>query len=457
MGWVQYRVSVLWLGFGLAVTTATACANGQSTPDTESVSVPTDSSGKQGTPSPSGSSSGANAGGSDGGTTTQPVIVKTSIIDVTLSGCTPAAIADDGIDDAPAFACAIARAAQAGGEVYVPAGKFDIGTTLVLPPRVTLRGAGFGTVLRQPHRLLGPVVRMQNNTVLSDLELDQEQPTPGPGWMPNADYDYQVRVEGDRSTLSNLMLLNPYLGVSIAPPTADGAIGQIFVSNLRGQPLKQGLHIDHALDVIHIQEVHFWPFWSARDEVLAFTLDNGIAIDSLRNDNPLLGKLFFFGYKNGIHFGASAGTATTGVTSKPKITELDCDLCQVGIYIDGSGTRGVLVSQFSVQNPTGEFGSRPSGHALMVGADGVTVAISQGDFASIGWNAVRVVGANVLVSVDQTFVREWNRSGSGFPAFEIYMNPTSVLAVTNSYYGEGHGGQVVGGGATATNVVPFAL
>src|SRR5262249_21103243 len=101
------------------------------------------------------------------------------VLDVTAAGCAASnAVPDDGKDDAPACACALAMRAPRGGRLHAPAGRFDIDSTLVVPRHVTVSGSGFGSVLAQPHALTGPLLRMQAESILRDVLLTQEQPLP---------------------------------------------------------------------------------------------------------------------------------------------------------------------------------------------------------------------------------------------------------------------------------------
>lgn len=393
---------------------------------------------------PVGAVGGAGANGKDGANGRDGV----DTFDVTRSGCTPAAIPDDDVDDAPAFACALAKLATKGGLLTVPAGRFDIRSTIVVPPNVTIAGSGFGTTLAQPHALLAPLVRLGRASGLRDLSTEQEQPLPADGWTPNSDYDFQISVEGDQTTLQNLRLLNPYLGIRIAPADPNGAVGQVQLFDIRAQPLAIGLRIDRALDVIHVEELHFWPFWSAAPSVLQWTAQHGIALESLRNDNPLFSKMFFFGYLEGVRFGASPG----GITSKPKISQMDCDACGMGIHVTGAGTKGILIDQLSTQGIANDWNAGTAGGGIFVEADGTTLSLEQGDFAVLAINAIRVQGAGGVIEVGSTLVREWNRTELGFPAFEVVAGSTSTLRVHDGATGNGHGAVVGGPGVVLNNV-----
>lgn len=369
-------------------------------------------------------------------------------LDVTLSGCTPPAIPNDGADDAPAFACALSLLAPRGGTLHVPAGTFDLGSTLTLPDHVSLVGDGFGSILHQLPSLTAPVLVTGHETAVRHLQLTQDQPAPGAGWAPDARYDFQIEVQKDASTVEDVMLRSPYKGILVAPPAPTGAVGQILVSNVKGQPLAVGIQADHVLDVIHIEKIHFWPFWSQDPRVIGWTEANGIGIESLRVDNPQLAQLFFFGYQTGILFGQSSCAGNCGITSKAKVAEMDCDFCAIGVHVTGAGTRGLLLDQLSVQ------GTGAAGLGLFVEADSVSALLTEGDFTNLAANAVRVLGSYEAVSVTNTMVRDWNESGMGFPAFEWVQGSgrSWYLSAANSVTGNGHGAPLSSPGVVLSNV-----
>ena len=164
---------------------------------------------------------------------------------------------------------------------------------------------------------------------------------------------------------------------------------------------------------------------------------NGYAIRSYRNDNPFFTNIFTFGYFAGFHFGKSlAGDwpPVTGITSRARIKGYDCDSCVRGIFIDGDGTNGILVNEAQILGA--EPNSYPSVHIV---ANDVSMSISQLDTTWSSANVVRVEGDRNSVLVSDSIVRTWNRSGLGFPAFEIAEGANNLLQISNTLYGDGHG------------------
>jgi hypothetical protein len=94
---------------------------------------------------------------------------------------------------------------------------------------------------------------------------------------------------------------------------------------------------------------------------------------------------------------------------------------------------------------------------VQIDADDTELSLTQGDFAQIAANAVRVAGARTVVTVTNTIVREWNRAGAGFPAFELVggaaANPGALFLVESTTTGEGHGAPVTSAGVTASSLL----
>ena len=83
-----------------------------------------------------------------------------------------------------------------------------------------------------------------------------------------------------------------------------------------------------------------------------------------------------------------------------------------------------------------EPNSYPSVHIV---ANDVSMSISQLDTTWSSANVVRVEGDRNSVLVSDSIVRTWNRSGLGFPAFEIAEGANNLLQISNTLYGDGHG------------------
>jgi hypothetical protein len=362
----------------------------------------------------------------------------------------------NGADDYQAFSCKLSQFSPAGGILFIPAGTYYISSTLNIPQNVSVRGTGYGSILHQKHSLLTNLIKLGTNTELRDLELTQDQPAPGANWVPYLDYDYQVWVHGVKVNIDNVMLLNPTRGILVRsntfPNSQSGTIGQIHLNNVRGQPLASGIYVDGNTDISRFEDIHFWPFWSLDSHVLDWVGANGIGVETYRNYNPIFNNIFTFQYYIGMRFGISPvqqQTAVTGVTSRARISGYDCDFCGYGIYVDGPGTNGLEIDNFDV-NSTGL-------PPVYINTYNVSVAISKLDTINSATNVVRVLGNYNSVVISDSLIRGWNKSGVGFPAFEIAPGAIgSIISISNTIYNNGNGASVQGGATIITNAVTQA-
>jgi hypothetical protein len=218
---------------------------------------------------------------------------------------------DGKTDDTAAIQNALNAAGSQGGNVVsLPRGEYLIGGSLRVPKDVTLRGisrapnrgAGghnFGTLLLATGGKGDP-----NGTPLLSLEesgtLDgfavfyPEQTCPDPP----VEYPWTVRQLSDNASLVNVTLLNPWQAVDFGTVTG----GRHYIRGLYAQPLKTGLFIDRCEDVGRVEDVHFWPFWTAAPRLSRFTANEATAFLIGRTDWEYMFNCFAIGHKVGFHF-----------------------------------------------------------------------------------------------------------------------------------------------------------
>jgi hypothetical protein len=295
------------------------------------------------------------------------------------------------------------------------------------------------------------MITLKDESELRDIKLIQEQPTPAAGWAPYSDYDFQVRVTGVKVNIENVMLLNPAYGIQIVPATGSaGTIGQVQITNLRGQPLIGGMYIDNETDVSRFDDIHFWPFWSLDTNVLNYIATHSTGIFSLRNDAPMFHNLFVFRYNIGVWLSTSPPplSASTGPTHRPFFSNFMCDFCATTFYITGDGTDGVIATNVS---------SNSGGQAnINVIGNNVSGSFSNVDFGESTGSAVLVTGNNDTIAVDGGILRSWNTVSGGYAAFKIGSSTGSVLSVNNILYNSGHGAALLSGSTVVLSNVTNA-
>ncbi|WP_019652270.1 glycosyl hydrolase family 28-related protein [Variovorax atrisoli] len=349
-------------------------------------------------------------------------------------------------DDTTALQAAINAANASGKVVYLPAGIYRTTSVLSVTKGIRITGDGaspynpqIGTVgggswLHFDHMGNGIYV-LQSGNFTSGVRFDnfgtrRTQPAPAPGWTPTA-YDYDIVVDNSDVDISDFVLLNPAKGIKLI----NGNAGRLMINRLRGQPLMTGIRIEECFDVVHFNQIHFWPFWQIDSRVTDYTLINSNAFEFFRCDNPLLSNIFTILYKAGIYI----GQGTTGTVSKMHLVNGDFDAGTYGIWV-GAASNGAT-GQFN--NVTSE--PKPG----IANTYGIYVEGSNAllDFGLVGLNntrnnAVRVNGSNNELRFASLTVKGYDLGAQNFPAIEA-LNSNIVRFAQTPYIinGGGSGGR----------------
>ncbi len=358
------------------------------------------------------------------------------------------AIGDGNADDAAAIQTAIDHAAYTnqGGLVWLPPGVYKLGFGLSITQSVILAGAGWST---PPTDVAGtPLSNVGNGSWLSvdstefspltitstargctirDLAVVHRQPTNVLAGFGPVNYPYAIAVRADDVRIENVFLYNPTRGIDISNST--GSVGRVTLNRIWGQPFQEGIRIDNALDVIKIDNVHFWPFWSAYNTVTEYQRNNTNAILSYRNDNPHFSNIFVHRCNNGFVFSSSGSGATHGVTSKFHMMNVDIDFCTHGINIDGTGTTG-QVANLTIQGT-------PGNHGIWVHANDVKLQGTNVRVTDVRNNGIRIEGSGTVAMLENVFIDRWNTSGAGFPGIEAVTPATVYLGRSRLFQGTG--------------------
>jgi len=170
--------------------------------------------------------------------------------------------ADGERDDTAAFQAALEAVGEAGGAVFVPAGRYAIRGHLEIPMGVTLRGAGpqlpDGGTLLLAYEGRGdaqgaPFVSLDAGAGLLDLAIHY------PEQVTHAIQPYPWTVEQtgvDNATVRNVVLTNPYQGITVG---RRGPCELHYITNVRMTPLKTGIALDKVYDIGRVEQVHMAP------------------------------------------------------------------------------------------------------------------------------------------------------------------------------------------------------
>lgn len=367
----------------------------------------------------------------------------------------------DGVtDDQPAIQSAIDAAFAAnGGTVYFPPGTYLIQSKLVLKGVVRLEGSAWstnstseGSFIYFNQQFSGDALEIVGrNSSVNQIAFFCEQPAPASGWVPNSfGSGAAIKVKADDVSLTNILLYNVTRGIDAS--NEEGSIGRVTMDRIYGQPILEGIKIDNALDVMKVNNVHFWPFWSSATEIGSYIASHGTGLVSYRNDNPFYSDIFCLGYKRGMRFSTSTMPGGIGVdpniwgkTSKFKIVNVDLDFCGYGLLIDGNDTTG-QVSNISCQ------GLDSSYEGISVGADNVHLQASNIHITEYSSNGIRIAGSGTHVMLSNVWVNEWNKSNQSFPAIEAVDQGTSICVNACRNFTNAQNGAPSFGGAGSITV-----
>jgi hypothetical protein len=248
----------------------------------------------------------------------------------------------DGVaDDTTAFQKALdASAAQGGGQVLVPAGRFLIKTHLSIPAGITLKGVAeapprtdtFGSVLLavegKGKEDGAPFISMNSSSTIKGLtivypEQSKEKPVP---------YPWCVRSLDDQCSIVNVLMLNPWQAVDFG--SVNGS--RHYVQGLYGQPIRRGIYVDRCYDIGRISDVHFWPFWTVSEfqkPVDKLIFAQGESFIFGRTDWEYVTNCFSFNYHVGFRFIRSASQRDGG-GGNALITQSGADNAQTALLVE---------------------------------------------------------------------------------------------------------------------------
>ena len=240
-------------------------------------------------------------------------------------------------DCTDAFQLALDKAgAEGGGRVFVPSGMFLVEGHLRVPQNVSLVGVWeappVATVIPASERIPEPPVNakaailagtvllavegagdetgapflfLERNATLKGVIVYYPNQVAAPEPIP---YPWTIAGAGDNISLLDCLLLNPYKAVDFGSQPC----GRHLIRNLYAQAIYKGLFIDKCYDVGRVENVHFWPFWSAHlqpegaDVLDEWTIRNGTAFIFSRSDWEYVSNCFAISYHIGFHFKTSA-------------------------------------------------------------------------------------------------------------------------------------------------------
>lgn len=352
----------------------------------------------------------------------------------------------DGVFDCTArVQAAMNWAGPIAGEIVVPSvvGTFRLTSTITSTGSPSLRGVhieisktvlslavnqiGAGSWFYLDHQGIGfnyndtgTVVKRPKVSMVGTIR-NQPVPVTGTPYSPNLN-DYDFRFFNCDSVVRDIVLWNTYRGVQLdCVPANSQSRGDI--SGVYGYPLGVGISIEFIADVLRIDNIHFWPYFSSNVEVINYVAATGAGIVSKRCDNPFLTRIFTYGYR----FGLYIDNGVTGSTSKMKMSEFDFDAFgQCGIFINGTGASA------SFSQGSGQGGSSTTSTNFLEFSpvsSGCDISVSEIDAGLCAQSVFRVGGSanNVLRIGGNVRCFNWNGSNASFPAIAVVVNNLAIL------------------------------
>lgn len=240
----------------------------------------------------------------------------------------------------------------------------------------------------------------------------------GTGWAPTVcGYDFVAR--NTDIFYDDVMILNAYKAIN----HTHGSAGRVIINNVRGQWFNTGINIDKALDVVRINNLHHWPFWSNDASVTSYQQTNTDVIVMKRCDNPQLSNVFSIYSKNGILLSETAD----GKTSKIHGVNVDLDLTLNSLLVDAT-----------VTGATGQFVNMTSNGPPTASADSYNIRIlgnsCRFDFqvlegADLSHGLINVEGTYNEVKITSPRANIWDKLELGSAI--ISADATNTVRVTN--------------------------
>ncbi|EHP94862.1 hypothetical protein MetexDRAFT_0207 [Methylorubrum extorquens DSM 13060] len=352
-------------------------------------------------------------------------------------------------DCAPALQKAHDKIASRGGTIRQGAGVCWINSPVNWTGAVRLQGQGWresagldtGSWIKITNPAITPFAvtgQPSRGAEFRDIAVWQQQPgLTGTTWAPT---EYPP-VWDIQNTLGAVKYSNIYL-LGVTRGINNFNSGRLDIDGLYGQVYRYGASIDQAQDLPRVARVHFWTYASSDPRILTWQLANSDAILSARNDNPFFRDIFAIAMRSALHFTSSAN----GITNKFQAVNIDGDLTQAGILIDGNGTTG-QVTNLLHQGNSPISGSQAGSTALKIAANNVSVQVNNLDSRLADVGAITVTGTGNRVQVSNGYVAQWDRSGAGKNAFDLSDGGSAA----NANVIQASNVEFAGGG---TNVVP---
>jgi hypothetical protein len=174
-----------------------------------------------------------------------------------------------------------------------------------------------------------PFLFLERNATLKGVIVYYPNQVAAPEPVP---YPWTIAGTGDNISLLDCLLVNPYKAVDFGSQPC----GRHLIRNLYAQAIYRGLFIDKCYDVGRVENVHFWPFWTAHlkpegaEALGEWTARNGTAFTLSRSDWEYVSNCFAIKYYCGFHFRTSAPDGPGNYL----LSQSGADGCDIAVHVE---------------------------------------------------------------------------------------------------------------------------
>lgn len=334
-------------------------------------------------------------------------------------------------NDAPAIQAAINALGSAGGVVNLGARTYRLASAIVVNAgAIRLVGQGFneggspgaGTWLTVDQTNFTPftfsATAARGSAVVNLAVRQTHSATQDASWAPTA-YDWFFRVENCLGGVDfdNILLSGINRGIFIRNS------GRADLRRIRGQVFTAGIEIDESFDTARLMNIHFWPFWSANNNVVRWQQNNGDAMIFRRVDGIFIDQSFVLGYRTMFRFSSSAA----GFTQKFSIGQAYADFVRHGVLVEANGTDGQIDSmtvQCELFNAAGA--PLPGSVGIMLNANSSRIQIANLRVDDAEDNAIRLEQHSNRLDIGALRVVNFNLRANGASAIHLVNATTGV-------------------------------
>jgi len=318
--------------------------------------------------------------------------------------------ADGETDDTTAIQSAIDKAAETGGQVLLPAGRYLVAGSLNIKKGVTLMGIHdapqaiaplTGTIVMatggRDNEDAPPLFEMGHSSIVRSLTV----------WYPEQKprdihpYPWTFRMQGFDNTIENVTLINSYNAIRTGPENNV----RHRIRSVYGCALRRGIFVDNCTDIGRIENVQFHCHWwtdpsigGESEPVYEYMAANFEAFVLGRTDWEYLTNNFVFPAKIGYRFIKTEKGASNG-----HLTGCGADSTNIAVQVDAIQSMGLLITGGQFVSFKGE---KPTQLVVQPTNTG-SVRLVNCSFWGPAFQNARIQG-NGYVSFNNCYFSNWN-------------------------------------------------